>query len=46
MLSTSEEGKEIAGSGHSHCHMPQFCKNNIIIFDFISKQYVKFYAKL
>ena len=27
-------------------HMPQFCKENIIIFSFISRQYVKFYAKL
>ena len=24
------------------CHMPQFCKNNIIIFYFISRQYVNF----
>ena len=28
------------------CHMPQFCKKYIIIFDFISRQYVKYYAKL
>ena len=27
------------------CHMPQFCKNNIILFDFISRHYVKFYVK-
>ena len=27
-------------------HTPILQKNNIIIFDFISRQYVKFYAKL
>ena len=26
-----------------NCHMPQFCKNNFILFE---EQYVKFYAKL
>ena len=42
----SREAHEYALCGKVNCHMPQFRKIMLSYFDFISRHYVKFNAKL